>query len=89
MQLLRPVNTATGPGQFQIDLMNERRSEQQATSGQVKNLLLKVCNVKGVCTCRTAKMRMTRRQQPLVVGHLTVVKQNLVQYHLPHILLIH
>ncbi|XP_065890730.1 nucleolar protein 4-like isoform X2 [Dysidea avara] len=34
VQLLRPVNSAAGPGQFQIELMNERRSEQQATSGQ-------------------------------------------------------
>ena len=89
MQLLRPVNSAAGPGQFQIELMNERRSEQQATSGQVKNLLFKVCVVKGVCTCRTAKMKMTKRQLPLVVGLLTVAQQSQARYHPPLILLIH
>jgi len=87
VQLLRP---AAGPGQFQIDLMNERRSEQQATSGQVKKHLSLVYFIEGgVLTCRTVKMRMTKRQLPLVVGHLMVARQSLVQCHLPHILPIH
>lgn len=76
MQLLRPV-TATGQAnsQYLIDV-------QQATSGQVRKGIFVGGGVLGYHhECRTAKMRMTKRQLPSVVDHHTVEQPNQGQYH--------